>query len=446
MKIYHFIGIGGVSMSALAAILHSQGQIVQGSDIANSEYTKALKNMGIKVFIGHNEENVKNADIVVYNSAISENNEELVYAIKNNLQIYSRAEMLEIISAQYENVIAISGAHGKTTTTAMLTEIFIKAGLNPTAHLGGVFKSHNSNLIIGGNKFFITEACEYKKNFLHLNPKVSIILNVEPEHLDYFKTYENVLDAFGEFANKCELLVCYDKVDIAKPNKIVFGDNGYMAKKIKRLKQGAYKFVCYYNDKKLFKVKMNVIGRFNVTNALSCIAVAKHFNIANKHIKKALKEFKGVLRRFEIKAKKPLIVHDYAHHPSEIKSVIKATRNFRKKKLIVVFQPHTYSRTLSLMDDFKNAFDGADEVLIIKTYSAREEIIKGGTAKDLYYNLKDKNYNLEYFSSISSCYNYLKENLRKSDTLLILGAGDIFKLADKFEKNAKNFIWQKWLT
>lgn len=430
---YHFIGIGGVSMSALACILKNQGNYVSGSDIHESYLTQNLALKGIKIFMSHCAENVNGVDVVVYNSAIAQDNVELVRAKELGLKILSRAQLLKKVSEKYENVIAISGAHGKTTTTAMITETFILAKLNPTAHLGGVLKSQNSNLILGGNKFFITEACEYKDNFLSLLPSVGIILNVEPEHLDYFKTFENVCHSFEKFASNSNVVVASDKLDISIKNPILFGDCGYRAKNIVPLKMGRYKFDCYYENKKLFNVKMNVIGKYNINNALACIAVCKYFNISNKIIKKALEKFKGVKRRFECKCKKPLVVHDYAHHPSEIKSVISATKKFVKGKLVVAFQPHTYSRTKALMQEFLDAFDFCDELLIIKTYSAREDPIKGGTAKDLYNNMIKKKKNVEYFSSFDCCFNYLVENLKKNDTLLILGAGDVEQLADRFE-------------
>lgn len=435
-KKYFFIGIGGVSMSALALILKNLGFIVEGSDLYESCYTKKLKENGITVHLNHSPKNIKDADVVVYNSAIDDSNIELSYAKSKSLKILSRAELLKSISNRYKNVIAISGAHGKTSTTAMITEVFIKAKLMPTAHLGGVLKSYNSNIIIGGNDFFITEACEYKDNFLTLKPTVAVILNVEPEHLDYFKNFENVCKSFEKFALQSKQVVSNDNLNLKFNPTIVFGDRGYHARNIKLLKSGKYKFDCYFNEKKLFNVKMNVIGKYNISNALACIAVCKLFNIKNNIIKKSLESFKGVKRRYEIKKTKPLIVHDYAHHPSEIKSVIDATRKNVKGRLIVAFQPHTYSRTKALLNEFQTAFDDCDEVYIIKTYSAREKVIKGGTAKDLYSKLVKRKYITKYFSNFQKCYDYISNNLKKKDVLLILGAGDIETLSDKFDKKS----------
>ncbi len=429
---YHFIGIGGVSMSALARILKSQGNYVSGSDIHNSSLLEKLAMSGVVVYFSHAAKNVEGMDIVVYNSAISQDNVELARAKELGIKILSRAQLLKQISEEYNHIIAVSGAHGKTTTTAMITETFILAGLYPTAHLGGILKSQNTNLILGKEKFFITEACEYKDNFLSLSPSVGVILNVEPEHLDYFKTFENVCKSFEKFAKNSKVIVANDKLDISLDNPIKFGDCGYRAKNIIPLKRGRFKFDCYFENRKLFSVKMNVIGKYNIYNALACIAVCKYYNIDNKIIKRAIEKFQGVKRRFECKSKRPFIVHDYAHHPSEIKSVIAATKSFINGKLIVAFQPHTYSRTKLLMHEFLEALELCDEIYVIKTYSAREKPIKGGTAKDLFNNLIKKKKNVEYFANLDCCYNYILENLKKRDTLLILGAGDIDELADRF--------------
>lgn len=421
-------------MSALALILSSQGNSVQGSDASKSEFTEKLEKNNIKVFIGHKKRNIDDkVDIVVYSSAINEQNEELLVAKEKNLKIFSRAEVLQEISKAYKNLISVAGAHGKTTTAGMITEVFMLAGLKPTAHIGGVVKSFNSNYLLGEDEFFITEACEYKNNFLLLNSTVGIILNVEPEHLDFFKTYENVVNAFNQFANNSKTVVMYQKVPITHKNAILYGNEGYNARKVKRINHGKYQFVCYYNKKKLFKVNLNIVGKHNIYNALATIAVCKHYGIKNQIITKAIKNFSGISRRYDIKKNKPFIVHDYAHHPSQIKSVIEATKNFRKKLIIVAFQPHTYTRTQTLMNEFVDAFDLVDEVCIIKTYSAREPYLKAGSAKTLYQNLKKKIKNIKYFSSFDFCYDYLQKKLKKTDTLLILGAGDIEILADKFK-------------
>lgn len=423
-------------MSALALILANQGNVVQGSDGAKSEFTDKLKKNGIKVFIGHNKQNIEESvDFVVYSSAISEDNVELVTAKEKKIKIFSRAEILQEISLKYENVISIAGAHGKTTTAGMITEVFMLAGFKPTAHIGGVVKSFNSNFLLGEKKYFITEACEYKNNFLLLQSTVGVILNVEPEHLDFFKTYENVVESFNQFAKNSKKVVMYQKVPVEHKNTILYGQVGYNARKVKRIKNGKYQFVCYYNQKRLFKVVLNIVGKHNIYNALATIAVCKYYKIKNSTIKKAIKNFGGISRRYDIIKTSPFIVHDYAHHPSQIKSVIEATQNFKKKPIIVVFQPHTYTRTQTLMNEFISAFGSADEVCIIKTYSAREPYLRAGSAKVFYQKLKKKQKNITYFSTFDACFEYLTGKLKKTDTLLILGAGDVEVLADKFKNN-----------
>jgi UDP-N-acetylmuramate--alanine ligase len=432
-KTYHFIGIGGISMSGLARILLSLGIKVQGSDTAKSNTTKSLEKLGVKVFYKHNALNLGSAGVVVYTDAIKKDNPEFVAAKQNNLIVLSRAELLEEVSKRFKKVIAISGSHGKTTTTGMITEVFKKASLKPTAHIGGVLKSENSSIVLGEDKeFFITEACEYKSNFLHLKPTVGVILNIEKEHMDYFKTFKNVVSAYQSFANNCEHLVKYEKVETTHEKTLFYGAKGYNARKVKKQNNGCYCFDCYFENKKLFKVKLNVIGKHNIYNALATIAVAKHFNIDNKTIIKTIEQFSGILRRFEVIKEKPYIVHDYAHHPSEIESCILATRGFKKDKIVVAFQPHTYSRTQSLMPDFEKAFSECDELLIIKTYSAREKYVAQGSARALYNYLKKKHKKVLYFKSFESAREYLIKTLRKKDTLLVLGAGNIDKLARTF--------------
>lgn len=440
-KKYHFIGIGGVSMSALAIILKNQGHLVQGSDSAESEFTQILKKHGIKVFIGHNQNNIGDCDFVVYNSAISENNVEFVEAKQQNKTIKTRAEILQDISSQYKNVIAISGAHGKTTTTGMITDCLRLAGMQPTAHIGGVVKSFGSNVLIGKKDYFVTEACEYKNNFLFLKPTIGVVLNVEPEHLDFFGTFENVVKAFEQFSKNSNTVVMYQKVPLTHQDTILYGNTGYNARKIRQMQNGMFAFDCYFNNKKLFRVKLSVVGKHNIYNALATIAVCKKLGIADHIICQALQKFEGIKRRFDIVKEKPFIVHDYAHHPVEVSSVITATRNFRKANIIVAFQPHTFTRTAMLMQDFLTAFDGADELCVIKTYSAREPYKKTGSAKTLFENLKGRLNRVCYFSSMSSCYYYLQGRLKPTDTLLILGAGEIEKLSHMFK--SKPFIFQK---
>ncbi len=419
-------------MSALALILKNSGFTVQGSDNSKNFYTEKVKQQGVKLFFGHKSNNVENADVVVYTDAIGATNPEFLRAKELGKQIYSRAQMLEIVSKEYENVIAISGSHGKTTSTGMIAEVFHRAGLEPTVHIGGKLNKFNSNCLLGKKKYFITEACEFKNNFFHLKPTLGVILNVEKEHMDFFKTYENVQASYQTFADNSSKLVKYEKVETKHPDTILYGAKGYNARKVRQEKDGKFSFVCYFDNEKLFKVKLNLIGKHNIYNALATISVCKHFGIKDKDIISALSSFKGIARRLEIKKYQPLIIHDYAHHPSEISATIEAIRTFRKKRIFVLFQPHTYSRTKALINEFDKCFDKADEIGILKTYSARESYDKTASAKALYKQLAKHKKNITYFDSFTSAYQHILDNFKANDTVLLLGAGNIDKLADKF--------------
>lgn len=427
----HFIGIGGMSMSALACILQNDGYYVQGSDLHKSEITNDLQNKGINVYIGHNKNNVKNANVVVYNYAIHEDNEELKFAQNNNLKIISRGQLLGFICKNYKNVIAISGAHGKTTTTGMISSIFLTANKNPTIHLGGILNSIGSNYYIGDTTYFITEACEYHDCFLNFKSKVGVILNIEAEHLDYFKNFRNVLKSFTKFAKNSETVVISSNYSFN--NAITVGNNAdYYYKALKYCKK-FMSFKVYKNNKFYAKIKLKCYGEHNAINALFAIAVSDKFNLSQKDIVKGLFNFTGTKRRFEVLRNKPYMVHDYAHHPAEIKSAISTIKQISKNKLIVIFQPHTYSRTHNLKTEFINSLKNLEEIYIIKTYPARETYIKSGSAKTLYQQLKKLNANVLYFENFKKCEQHLRKiNLHKTD-VLFLGAGDIHKLAYRFK-------------
>lgn len=412
-------------MSALASLLHFRGFLVQGSDKSHSKWTEKLTKEGIKVFYGHSATNIGNANIIVINHAIDKNNEELKYAKKKRLLIISRAELLGLLAREFENVIAVSGAHGKTTTTTLLAEIFTKAGYNPTVHCGGDMSYVNSNVAIGDKKFFITEACEYKDSFLELSPDLSIILNIEREHLDYFKNFDNVKKSFQKFASQSDKVITSEKYNF-KENQIIIGRDIY-AKKIKWTKRWT-KFRVFRNKKPFMKVKLKAFGEHNVLNSLYAIETALLYNIDKKTIKDALKNFSGVKRRFEVIKQKPLIIHDYAHHPDEIKSVLQTIKKITKKKIMVVFQPHTYSRTEKLYKEFIESLSLADLVCIYKTYSSREKYTRKGSAKVLYDGLVKIRVACQFFKNITSLKQFVLS--QKGYVVMILGAGNIDKFAN----------------
>ncbi|PKK95922.1 MAG: UDP-N-acetylmuramate--L-alanine ligase [Tenericutes bacterium HGW-Tenericutes-4] len=433
----HFIGIGGISLSALAKLMASQGKIVTGSDTKKSKMTDSLKKFGILVSIGHKANNIKNPDVVVFTSAIKPDNIELKTAKHKHILTLERADFLSFIASEYENIIAVSGSHGKTTTCGMIASIFICAKLNPTVHIGGESETTNGNMYIGDKKFFITEACEYKDSFLKLKQTVGVILNIEYDHSDYFKSVLQIIDSFDKFSkNSSEMTIIEEKhkhLLSDQENIITFGFNNanFTAKNIMLNNNFHITFDCYINNEFLEQFELSSPINHNVYNALASIAVAKYYNVPVNDIKQGLLLFKGIKRRFEFvrEFKKNIIIHDYAHHPTELLSTIKACQSIYNKPLIAVFQPHTYSRTKSFMKDFLGSFSSCDQVFIVKTYKAREKKIKGGSAKDLYNNLKFIKKNCVYFSSFVAVKNYIKRHHIKNNIILVLGAGDIEELA-----------------
>ena len=393
-KKFHFIGIGGISMSALALFLKREGFYVQGSDEVKNQEVKKLIKKKIRVFVGQKKENVFGADIVVYSSAIRDDNEELQYAKTKGLVLVKRAQLLGMIAERYKNVIAISGSHGKTTATAMIAEIFEKSGLKPTVHLGGVSNLFKSNYKIGNKKIFITENCEYMDNFLYVKPDISVILNIDSDHLDYFRSIDGVKKSFYNYAkitkegglnlvNDCdENSKCLLKLD----NCVRFGTNSscdIYADNIVEYKQGYFCFDVVFCGCNLGNIKLNIIGKHNVFNALVSVFVALLFDIKFSDAKQSIENYLGVERRCQkIKDINGVsIYHDYAHHPRQIESMIKTANELKatsKNKVIVVFEPHTYSRTKFLFDDFVKSLLLADEIVILPAYAARENS-KNGT-------------------------------------------------------------------
>lgn len=402
-------------MSALANILKAQGNHVEGSDSTISAQTMALEKRGIKVNFKPNYRGVSKADVIVVSAAIQDNNPELQYAKEIQKKILTRGELLGQIAKSYKHCIAISGAHGKTTTTALIAKIFEVAGLNPTIHIGGLLCENGKNYAIGDKEFFITEACEYKNNFLYLKPELGIILNVEAEHLDYFKTYENVKQSFLKFAKNSDNLINLSQI---LPQNLNFSAKNYVEDL-----QGI-KFSCYKNGTFYADICCPLYGRHNEQNILVAISCADFYGIDKVSILHALSTFRGVKRRFEKREfyNGSTLVFDYAHHPTEIKRTLEVAKTLCKGKLQIIFQPHTFSRTKAFFDDFVKCFQN-ENVTIFKTYSAREDYDELGDAKRLSQAL-----NCKY----SEDYNILKsyKDLSKKDMILVLGAGDFYDLCE----------------
>lgn len=409
-KRIYFIGIGGISMSSLAVFYAVQGNIVSGSDICESDNLKTLENFGISYNIGHKKENIAsfNPNEVVINCAIKDDNEELVWAKDNNKKIVSRAKFLGNLAKCFKNTIAISGTHGKTTTTALISEIFIEAKKKPSIHIGGVLKKCDSNFLIGDNKFFITEACEYKNSFHELSPSLGVVLNIEPDHLDFFKDINEINASFDQFLNISKTKIFkIDEFSYMLKNKK--NQDLFFAKNIKKLASG-FSFDFYKNEYMIGTIKTNFHGEHNVKNALVACIVASHYRISIKTIKRAIKNFSGVKRRFEevCKVNESIIVHDYAHHPTEITKVIQQAKRYGK--VLTVFQPHTFSRTKKLFNDFLSCFNESDGLVLLKTYPAREEEIESASAKALFEEISSKNPLFLSNSNILETQN-IKENL-----------------------------------
>ena len=438
----HFIGIGGISLSALAKLMHSMGKNVTGSDIKCNELIDNLKKLNIKVFLSHKKKHIKNAELVVYTSAIKNSNPEYLEAKKRNILLMSRAEFLGLVAKEYEKVIAVSGSHGKTTTCGMLASIFKKGGYNPTVHIGGESETTNGNLLIGEKNFFITEACEYKDSFLQLFPNISLILNMEYDHSDYFKSVEVIFNSFSKFANNAKDMIVieerYESFIDTKKNYTTFGFNhaNYTAKNISLNEKYFTTFDCYKNNEFFAAFTLKSPLKHNVYNALASICIADYYKIKKTDIIEGLSEFLGIKRRFETIGEflGNTIIHDYAHHPTEIMSTIKNCKDSYNKKIITIFQPHTYSRTKSLMKEFLQCFKDCEKVLIVKTYKARERKIKGGTAKDLYINLKKIGTKTAYFNNFKKVKAFLNKSNINNAMILVLGAGNIEELARDYLK------------
>lgn len=442
-----FVGIGGISMSGLAVLLKHNGKQVSGSDEKKSEITDYLQKKGIKVFAKHRAKQVIGSDLVVFSGAVKEGNVEIAQPKKRNIPVIERSELLRLISERYENVIAISGTHGKTTTTAMIAHIFSTANLNPTAHLGGLSENFNGNILIGDKNFFITEACEFRDSFLFLSPNVSIITNFEEEHMDFFKSFEREVQSFKSFAQNTKN-ICYANISCKKhlgkqKNILYAGDKkSFHLKNVIKTLSKTYSFEVFSDKKFIGNFSLSVFGEHNVQNALMAICVALHYNIKVDIIKKALLTFKNVLRRFEEVGKFDgnLVVNDYAHHPTEIFLSIKTCKEVFDKKIICIFQPHTFSRTKSLIDKFANCFNGVEALYLVKTYSAREKFDIKGSAYFLKQKIMEKNPELKAYGDFSNkkTLQLLKKAKYKNCVFLFLGAGNVEAISRKLCKKKRD--------
>jgi UDP-N-acetylmuramate--alanine ligase len=445
-KKIHFIGIGGISMSGLAEILLEKGYKVSGSDMKSSKITDNLKDRGAEIFIGHDAKNVEGSDLVVYTAAVSMDNPEIISAKEKNIQLMDRADFLGAIMQGHKHNVAISGTHGKTTTTSMISHITLAADLDPTILVGGELDIINGNVRSGKSEYFIAEACEYKGSFLKFFPTIGIILNVDADHLDYYKDIDEIQATFNKFAdlipkNGCLIGYAEDKrvMEIAsnvKCSVLTYGiDSGDLrAQNITFNERGCASFDVMQNGNDIAHINLNVPGKHNVLNALASVCAALKLGIDKKFIAAGLESFGGTHRRFEIKGVKDgiTVIDDYAHHPTEIKALLSAAKNYPHNRIFCVFQPHTYSRTKLLFNEFSEAFYNADNLILGDIYAAREKDT-GVISSDMLGDALRKNgvscINLHSFEDIVK---HLKNELKSGDLLITVGAGDVYRVGEMF--------------
>ena len=443
-KKVHMVGIGGVSMSGIAEILVNFGFQVTGSNNVETETTKKLEKAGIKVSIGHNEKNIIDQDVVVYSAAIKQDNPELVAAKSKNIPTIERADFLGELTRCYKDTITISGTHGKSTTTSMVSLCFLEALKDPSIQVGADIKQLDGNYKVGNSEYFIIEACEYVESFLKFSPKSEIILNIDNDHLDYFKNFENIKKAFVKYVkllpNDGLLVVNGDDknalnlIEYTNATSITYGisnkNTDFFAVNIVFDNNGFPEFDVYAKGEFYGRIKLSIPGMHNVLNALACIALCDYYGINLNSIQKALLSFTGANRRFEFKGtvNGANIYDDYGHHPTEIVATAKALMNKKYNKSWVVFQPHTYSRTKNLMDDFAKALLNFDNIIILDIYAAREKNTYGVTSKDLADKISSLGKDALYIPDFNDCVKYLKENLQENDIVITQGAGTVTEI------------------
>ena len=412
-------------MSALAKYLSGEGVSVSGSDLQRSERTDELEQMGVKVFLGHRKEQAEGAEVVVVSSAVKADNEEVCYALQRGIPVLSRTEAWHDVMARYLHSVGVAGSHGKTTCTAMLSHIFLAGGESFTAHIGGD-DLELGNFANYGRVFFVTEACEYKRNLLNLIPETAILLNVDRDHMECYRGEEDLKETFFRFCREAGRAVVFSELDYEGGITFGIGKGDYRAVRL-RERNEKYSFLIEEYGKPLVRVRLKVMGRHNVLNALAACAAARQYGVLPPYIKKGLESFRGVKRRFEKIGtyRGAEIVCDYAHHPREISAVLR-TFEKRRKKLLVVFQPHTYSRTKLLLTDFVSALEHFRPI-IYRTYPAREEFDEAGSAKTLSRCIQ----NSRYADSERELKSLLKEEVKGNMTVLFLGAGDIYEIAKR---------------
>lgn len=442
----HFIGIGGISMSGLAEILLGEHFTISGSDSKPSTLTERLISLGATIFYPQKASNIINGiDVVVYTAAIHEDNPEFAEAKRQNLPMLSRAELLGQLMTNYETPIAISGTHGKTTTTSMLSHILLEADTDPTISVGGILNAIGGNIRVGGSDIFVTEACEYTNSFLNFLPKISVILNVEEDHMDFFKDIDDIRCSFHRFASilpKDGTLVINKNIehlesitDNLECKVITYSeipDADYAASNITFDALGNASFDLIRYGEFVDRIQLSVAGNHNVSNALSTIAVADLLQIPMETIKKGILSFGGTVRRFQYKGERNgfTIIDDYAHHPTEIRATLTSARNYPHKDIWCIFQPHTYTRTKAFFHEFAEALSLADHVILADIYAARETDTLGMSSEALAEEIKKLGTDAYYLPSFEAIENFVLEKVIHGDVLITMGAGDVVNIGD----------------
>lgn len=447
----HFIGIGGISMSGLAEILLERGFTVSGSDARESELTKKLEAHGVKLFYGQKAENImEGTDVVVYTAAVHPDNPEYAAAAGRSIPILTRAELLGQIMRNYNQSVAVAGTHGKTTTTSMMTEILMEARKDPTISVGGMLDAIGGNIRVGGPEMFVTEACEYTNSFLSFFPTMEIILNIEADHLDFFKDIDDIRNSFRRFAELLPedgILIInsdireYEEICKGLPCRVITVGSDpeksrYSAAHVAFDESACASYELLENGKKVCTVVLGVPGMHNVYNSLAAFAAARELGVDDEDICAGLLAYRGTHRRFEKKGvlNGVTIIDDYAHHPQEIAATLSTAENYPHRELWCVFQPHTYTRTRALMDDFAEALSAADHVVLADIYAARETDTLGISSSMLAEKIAGLGTDAWYFPSFSEIEEFLLEKCGSGDLLITMGAGDIVKVGENLLK------------
>jgi UDP-N-acetylmuramate--alanine ligase len=435
----HFVGIGGIGMSGIAEVLLNQGYRVSGSDLKASELTRRLERLGATIFEGHRAENLVQADVVVISSAVRKDNPEVVTARQRKIPVIPRAEMLaELMRLKY--AVAVAGSHGKTTTTSMVATVLSAAGLDPTAVVGGKVNVLDSNAKLGKSELMVVEADESDGSFLHLHPSITVVTNIDPEHMDHYGTLDNLKDAFTAFCNRVPFyglnVLCLDNSNVQsllprlEKRFVTYGSSHMADYRLEgiRLEGFTTRFEAFRRDEPLGEFRVRMVGAHNALNALAVIAVAEEMDIPLDVVRSALSEFGGVQRRFTVRGEVAgvTVVDDYGHHPTEVQATLAGARRAFGKRLVVAFQPHRYTRTHDLLKEFATSFNDADVVFVTSVYAAGEERIPGATGDVLAEAVRAHGHrDVTFVEKRADLAKTLLPRLREGDIVLTLGAGDI---------------------